>query len=279
MIIVYQMGKVGSVAITEGLKSRGIDARHTHLLGNKGLAKELLGMLSPAPENPLDQDLNNIFANIRTTQDILKRRRHNQTVKFITLVRDPKTLWPSGFVQNFNMLYPRILTFIEENGIEASSAVEAIIKFISLVFERLAGTKAPIDDEDFIQEIQRPNGLQPYYIIEAQCRWFVRPLVWFDTCFKPVTGIDIYTAPLEKNSHIYRNDFCEVLLLRFEALADLEGEIGQFAGLSDFRLPVRNASAGKDRAREVRQAWQSLSMPEGFEAKIRATRYCRHFGY
>ena len=279
MIVVYQMGKVGSVSICEGLKQRGLDARHHHVLGRDAVLESLSGILSPNLSNPCDQDLNSVFNNIRTTQDLLRCRKTGQKVKIITLARNPRDRWPSDFIQNFDAYYRRLVPCLLENGAPPDDVPEALKLFLELVFDRLDSVSASFDDPAFHEEIKDQAGFRAYPAISAQCKLIVWPLIWFDKHLRPVTGIDIYPEKFDRPFRVYENEFCEVLLLKFEALKDMEDEIGRFVGLPDFRLPVHNVSAAKERAKVVRRAWQSVSVPEGVEAKIRASKYCRHFGY
>lgn len=279
MLVVYQMGKCASMAIYQGLKKRGLNVHHSHLLGRERLLADLSGFLSPAPENPLDQNLEGVLQSIRTTRELLRCKKNGQRVKIITLARDPMSWWPSGFIQNYDSYYREVMPCLRDNGIAATSSSEAIKLFLEMTFERLSEIPAPFDAEGFDKAIWEPNSYRRYYVIASQCRRIAQPLAWFDKCFLPVTGIDIYATGLQAGYQIYENEHFDVLLMRFEDLRSLRPVLREFVGLEDFDLPVFNVSESKPMAEDVRRAWTEAQMPAAVMTKIQGTRYCRHFGY
>jgi hypothetical protein len=87
-------------------------------------------------------------------------------------------------------------------------------------------------------------------LVDDYYRFFVRrdlPVHWFDEEFKPVTGIDVFDHPFDKEEGwgIIRRGNIEVLLLTLEKISLNEKRIQDFVGDSAFRLESRNVGSSK----------------------------------
>ncbi|MRG85069.1 putative capsular polysaccharide synthesis family protein [Salinibacillus xinjiangensis] len=83
VILIYQMGKVGSSSIVKSLKDIGIYCIHTHRLNTK---------------YPFTTKFQKIYQTLRAK--MIKRFLKNKNIKIVTLTRDPIGRNLSGFFQN-----------------------------------------------------------------------------------------------------------------------------------------------------------------------------------
>jgi hypothetical protein len=83
VILIYQMGKVGSSSISKSLKNSGIYSIHTHRLNTT---------------YPFTTKFQKIYQSIRA--GVLKVFLHRKKIKLITLTREPISRNISGFFQN-----------------------------------------------------------------------------------------------------------------------------------------------------------------------------------
>jgi Putative capsular polysaccharide synthesis protein len=101
-IIVYQMGKVGSSSVYEGLLNLHLDApvHHCHFLNYLDEMEELIVRTRPSPRESLEQ-----VAKARDLKQRLDANR-NGTWNIISLVRTPVRRNVSAFFENLNEYFP-----------------------------------------------------------------------------------------------------------------------------------------------------------------------------
>jgi hypothetical protein len=86
---------------------------------------------------------------------------------------------------------------------------------------------------------------------------------WFDNEIKAVLGIDVYKHPFnrEKGYSIIKQDNIEVLVLKLEKLNTLESVIGEFVGVSDFKLVNINEANSKPVKYLYKNVRESIKLP------------------
>lgn len=94
----------------------------------------------------------------------------------------------------------------------------------------------PDKDFDSIEEVLMDDG-----------DLFSGQVYWFQDELEQATGIDIWDYPFDREQGytIIEKDGIELLLLKCERLNELEGVIGTFAGIEDFKLRSSNVGEQK----------------------------------
>ncbi len=108
-----------------------------------------------------------------------------------------------------------------------------------------------------------------------------RPFIWFDRFFAPIFNVDIFKEEfdVEQGYRHFTNDFCDILLIRFEDVDEVHGVIGDFVGIDGFSLQKVNTSDSKPYGSEVFQAFANLNDQTAAIDKVYNSKYCRYFGY
>ena len=109
-------------------------------------------------------------------------------------------------------------------------------------------------------------------------------LFWHDVEMNPSIGIDVYKFPFDNGSVIIKNDNIELLVLKMKQDKDrirvMEGEIGKFLDLPDFKLHAYER--GKNNSRygdKYKKFLDELLLPDDYVEGIRKTKYAKHFGF
>ncbi len=108
----------------------------------------------------------------------------------------------------------------------------------------------------------------------------VSALNWFDTQFKPVFDIDVYSRPFprEKGYDIYREGRFSLLLIRLEDL-DIHAEqaIEEFLGIPDFKLKRSNVGAEKWYKDIYREFLSKITLSDEYIDQIYNSKFVQHF--
>jgi hypothetical protein len=123
-----------------------------------------------------------------------------------------------------------------------------------------------------------------HFIVEDEISEWLKPLTWFETEIDQVFGLDVLAAAELRacgwaEAH---NDWVEILVLRFENLAELTPEIGRFMNVTELVLPRKNVTKSKHGASEIVSAIQAaLDSPIGqaCAGELWKSRYAKACGY
>ncbi|NER08179.1 MAG: hypothetical protein F6K17_39370 [Okeania sp. SIO3C4] len=230
LVLVHQMGKVGSVSIHRSLlKLTNDDASilHTHILDKKAFYKVFYGkrLLSQSTTPFLDQ---------RTLISLLllHELENNFSAKswvIITAVREPIGRNISAYFQNVNLdlTFP---SYSADNVIKDEEVDQAIAAFL----------------DNFDHE---------------------RPLTWMDANVKEVFGVDVFEKAFnpDKGYEIYEQDNVKLLLIRLESLNDCCGSaFNEFLGIEDFKLVPKNQASDKKYHDLYKAFKERISLPESY---------------
>ena len=290
-VFVFQMGKVGSSAITGALQNRGIDAVQMHWLGRKTLIGTLeQSLLNVEVEAPLEvHGIEEFNRNIQNTRTLYWYRRHKRRdgnrLKIITLVRDPLDWYWGHLAENFDFYESEIRDWYSRVNNQEPSSVdldEATRVFHEALFSGFGKIRRSIDHPRFDLKAakQAYKGISVPFLPQ-QIMKLRLPTAWFDVFFKPEIGIDVYQKPFDASAGMteFENDFARVLLIRYENLENCADAIGRFVGLDGLSLERVNVSSQKRTSVNLPRLRSGIDPDPRALKKLYGSRYCRHFGY
>lgn len=243
-IIVYQMGKVGSMSVYESLLKTyesllktypNFQIYHVHMLHK---LDQMEKAVRRKYENP-----------IFTLKEIEKGRRLLERIKaapanlplnIITMVRDPLSQRVSDFFENM----PQQIPEFEESYKQGRLTIDVIKGYF----------------------FQHPAFSSP-------------DSNWFDHQLKPVFNIDVFETPFskERGFQIYKNDTARILLVRTEDINRvIEEALYQFLGINTFVLRTKNRSNEKNYA-SLYELCKKMPLPRDYVEAVYSSRLCHHF--
>lgn len=242
VIVVYQMGKVGSSSIVASLEALNLDVPvyHIHTLTSTGIARR-------------DQIYREMCRNSKTTY--LPRAKHllvsqhlrkaldrdkDKNWKFITLVRDPIAVNLSGFFQTIDYYLPDFTERYRAGDVTIDTAIELFLK-------------------------------------QHSHEW---PVGWLDVEIKPALGIDVYAQPFSgpNGYQIFQNEKVQLLLIKLEKLDDcIQAAFNEFLGLEQISLVKANVGSKKKYAEAYEEFKEAITLPAAYIDKMYSSRYAQHF--
>ena len=216
LLLVHQMGKVGSTSVVRSLLAnpeitRKMAIYQTHFLTRNGinfvqqLEERGYGGWSGLPVKTRRL----LLTERHLGQHVIPVRLRRKQCRVISLVRDPIATNLSGFFFNYHW-WPEGLRRICETS-------------------QPGWQKALL--ECFLTSY--PHSV---------------PLTWFDTEMRMTFGLDVYQTPFakEKGFAVYENERVRLLVLKLEKLHDsASNAIGEFLGISDFEMSTANQGSQK----------------------------------
>ncbi len=117
------------------------------------------------------------------------------------------------------------------------------------------------------------------------CRGFLErythdePLTWFDDEFLPILGVDVYERPFPAVGHTtIHTDRFDILILRSELHDDVKrSAISSFLARTIGPLQWVNTTRDKGNGAVYEQFRRAVQLPEEYVARMRGSRYYRHF--
>lgn len=240
VILVYQMGKVGSSTVFRSLKNAYLPnpVYQVHFLSHNGIRN--------AEEYHLRSEHSRVPHHIRISKALRNKidKTRNVTWKIITLVRDPISRGISDFFENAD-LYSGGLSY--GNGSVNNSHA---IKFLQKKFMNFD------ESTDYI------------------CTWFdreIKAVFNVDVFAYPFNRSDGFSMIKEKN--------CEVMILRLEDLdLNFDNSIRKFLCLNrPVKILKSNVGSHKEHSDEYRNVLEHITFPKSACKKIYSSRYARHF--
>jgi hypothetical protein len=250
LILVYQMGKVGSSSVVRSLKAQDIPSYNVHtfapffLKRGQKIFKAEFYATNMVPKTLWDQQL------IR--RQILQSSS-DKPVKIISLVRDPIARNVSQFFQ-----WPNMVMEQSDGGYHLRSPV--------FNYDRILKSEA-VEDE-----------LAKLYL--TRFKLHERPLVWFDEELKHHFGIDVYGSdfPKERGYAIYRNGQTDAMVIKLEHLGDIaRSALKEFLGIESFELVDANIGSKKNTSDLYRRFLDSIRLPQDYLDTMYNSRFVSHF--
>jgi len=240
LVLILQMGKVGSSSIVSHIRNSQLDCNllHAHYLDAQKTPKEHGDPVGSALLFPTAADLGLLMPAIR------ERIATSKPLKIITAVRNPLDRLKSAFLQN-----------IESH----------------LVGKHAYGLRWPapvrLADEQLSELIRK-------FELDFQSEWFERELESLTGI-----NVYSRRFPSERGFDIFESSSTTVFLYQFEKLSDpnVTGALNQWLGMTpqDRRLPHVNESPAHLDATRIQLS--RIGLPPETEAKIRSSRLMRHF--
>jgi len=270
LILIYQMGKVGSSALDHTLKElvkanniEDVKVMHAHFLTDYfvGCEEAIHGKnYFTVGREGYSRHASKEAHEIRAM--IAECRANNLPVKIITAARDPIGHSVSSFFENVDNYLPAnpLLEKDTANNILVGMYLDLCKKYFSENRPR-----------DFFSEIVFHH---------------FRSAEWFDTEFKEFFGIDIYEKDFNRETGFVtmRKDNIEIFLYDFAKLRDLGTQLNLF--LSDliktpFEVVDFNTSDGKSNAGLYKEFKHEVlqKIPQEAVNKLYNSKYSNYFGY
>lgn len=252
LLLICQMGKVGSTTVLKSLKTFGLDMPiyQVHFL-----SQEIIDRLEKIYINNFSDHSSSSATDLLWKSQCLRKQvkkgLKGQKWKIVSLVRDPIARNISAFFQGANM----IITESDHQVILKSKIYDYEMNFTTEGIEKL--TKI------FLHKFDNET-----------------PLVFFDREFKGVLGIDVFSSkfPKSKGYKIYEGEHIDVLLMRLEDLDKIASEaFKDFLGIEGFTLVKSNISKEKDYADIYRKVLDSLRLPSSYIEEMYTSKYSQHF--
>ncbi len=239
-IIVFQMGKVGSTSIVDGLHERIPDSPvfHVHFLTDAGIsdAKRRLRILVKRF---------NANAWCLYESDYVRRylRKYGggKKIKIVTLFREPIARNISSFFYNVNKYAPDFRSYSR-------------------------------DDELFV------DALKHRYLNVFPEHEF--PLQWFDKELFTMFGVDVYQQEFDKDKgySIIRTESTEVLVLKLECLKKcVRPAFREFLGIDDFELAESNRSDDQPYNEFYKDFLENVCLPQEYLDRTYNSKYMTKF--
>lgn len=243
VLMVYQMGRVGSTTVTNSLEALGLDMPIYHV---HHLRDDTISETEKIYKENFSQ-LRCIHSHLLHSQHLrrqLDRGLASKRWKVVTLVRDPIAKNISSFFLSGIQL---ILNYSLEDKIKYAETDDIVKELIDL----------------FLEEYDHKV-----------------PLTWFDLELKPVFGIDVFSSdfPKAKGYKVYKSENVDVLLLKLEDLDKVAREaFKEFLDVEDFNLVTTNGADEKAYYAIYKQFLDAIDLPDSYINKMYESKYVQHF--
>jgi hypothetical protein len=254
LLLIYQMGKVGSQTIEATL--HGVSGMERifrpHFLSPEAQAVRRrwrgLNIMPPHRRDNLHALLREselLYSAVRARRWLRRLGVGGPRINIIAGVREPVSLLLAAMFQNHEI-------YFEDGGrIQAEACRDLLLLRPHVHPER----RQHMDDlQAFVQG-------------------------WFDGELKRTMGIDVYATPFphQQGYAIYENRLARVLVYRAEALGRLGQMLSEFLGIARPTVELRNVGAAKEYAAEYQAVKERLRLPESFLRQQYESKLARHF--
>lgn len=266
LVLVYQMGKVASVAVEQGLRRvlPDADVRRLHFTSEARL-EQFIALLEhardagDAPFGAMASIVEQVRDNTETRAHVRGHVAAGGRVTVVTGVREPIDFVVAAFFQ--------VLDFVSPLSAELFRLDPAWVTTLQRLFLDF-WTRAAVGAA-WTTSAERQIG--PLFTLAAE---------WFERELEPLLGVDVYATPLDPAAGyaVIRTEEADTLLFRFEdARRVLPAALGELLGRSLVALDETNAAMQKPTAALYRAFRETLRVPPALVAAAYATRYARHF--
>lgn len=257
-LLVYTVGKVGSTAVADSLRSSGLDLQilQLHWLVPEHLERDDALYRKRARKHRGTLLERRFWPGYLWLGECMARRvrrppRNGGPWRIVTLVRDPVARNVSSFFQNLEPFFD----FDLSGAIATQGEQRVVEQLITLFLDSYLGESiASQHDGD--------------------------PLTWFDEELKAVFDVDVYArrSPAERGYDICRSQRAEVLLIRMEDLARCaQAAFRDFLGLESVTLRRRNVGDDKDYSDVYKRFLETIRFPASYLDRLYESKYARHF--
>lgn len=263
-LLVYQMGKVGSMSLVKSPRASRPDTpiyqihflTHDNIEYMEGFFRKRFEELSSGRVHESKTGGNRIEINQDLYQQIMWGLKHAWTCQHLRRQIDKS---PEGKKW-------QVVTLVRE------PIARNVPSFFHLLDYELEYKIQFTESETLAKGLELfPNEFDQHEI----------PLTWYDTGLKVVFGIDVFASdfPKAKGYKIYAGEQADVSLLRLESLKDCVSRAFKtfFLNIDDFTLVRVCVGSQKGYGAVYRQFLDSAILPDSYVHRIYASRYARHF--
>lgn len=247
-LLVYQMGKVGSMTVYESLKDARLDLAiyHVHVLSKEGIRWEEDAYFGKSGKLFRKSGLPATFSLIQShyLYKQLAKNNDGKWWKIVTLIRDPIARNVSSLFQIIERWFPDFSHRASRGAISTDELTEI-----------------------FFHDLHRK--LDPYEL----------PFRWFSAELEPVFGIDVLSSEFSKSAgyKIYKDERVELLLIKVEELDRCFAQaIKEFLGVD---VPLINANVASEKVYYslYQDFLRALKLPDAYLEKMYSCKYVQHF--
>jgi len=248
IVIIYQMGKVGSSSIYFTLKDfyKLPNVMHMHHMNPKYLepikAWHTENRYRYLPRHLLESE---------GFYHAYKKGKINKNIQIVTLVRDPIAVYISSIFQNMDQVYYDYVG--KDKKIKQKELTAYIISTLG-------------------DETAQSQG--------RFFNWYNYFMNWFDNELKEIFGIDIYKKKFDnsKGYQILSRDNIKALVLKVETLNQSNREaFSEFLQIQDFDLQNTNIGEDKKYGQCYRLLLDNIIIPEAILKKVYTHKLVKHF--
>lgn len=238
ILLVHQMGKVGSSAVVASLKALDLDIPlfHTHSLN----AKEIEHRLRRAKETGREVPVGSHLTISQHLQKVITKGASKKHWKIITLVREPIARNISAFFQNIDTYFPNFFQSYAKGEI----TIEQII-------------------EKFFADYPHNRPLQ----------WFdteIREVFNIDIFSTPF--------PISAGYQILNHENISLLLIRLEDLNRcFQVSLQEFMDIKSIKLEQENIAVNKNYYEIYSKFKNQIKLPKSYIENMYCSKYVRHF--
>jgi len=246
MVVVYQMGRVGSTSILRSLEASkpNLPIFHVHRLTKEHIdrCEEIYKKHFTSFQGRHKHLLQSQYLRQQLNQGLI-----NKKWNIVTLVRDPIAKNVSSFFKS---------------GLE-------------LMF-----------DYKLKQENYYSNNRSDFKDVKELINIFLEkynhevPLTWFDQELKSVFEIDIYSTdfPKEKGYQIYAQGNINILIIKVEKINEIACDaFKEFLSINNFTLIAANRADEKQYKAIYKEFIETINLPNSYIDRMYESKYVKHF--
>jgi len=244
-LLVYQMGKVGSMSVYHSLRKALLNTAvyHIHVLTKEGIRLEEDAYFRKSRKFFHKPAKPGLFQSHYLNKQ-LSRNKQSTRWKVITLVRDPIARNVSGLFQTIERWIPDFYDRYSRKAIDTDELAEIFL-------HNYHGKRDPYE----------------------------LPFHWFSAELQPVFGIDVLSSEFPKSGgyKIYKSEGVELLLIKLEYLNQcFPAAIKEFLG---FDIPMTSANVAADKSYYplYQEFIRALKLPDAYIEQQYSCAYVQHF--
>lgn len=291
LIVVYQMGKVGSTSLVRSLGALpGVEALQPHFLGPKSLREMITPLIDPLQSDYFHKHrLGQFVANLDITRRIEAVRRGSDTdtaLAVVSLVREPIDWFRSCIVQDIEGYLPVLDRMAEHRLLPRAENDSTLRVALPWALEQLADALERAGGVDTFLDRDKPFatcfGDHPAPIardLRALLAVMLRPYGWLEDHlyqYLDLTADDF--ARVEGGTLRAAIDWAEIFVLRYEDIEVQAAAVASALGLDDFKLGRENVSGSKPYANAIRSAFETAPGTR-LKTLAQASTFARRHGY
>lgn len=286
LVIVYQIGKVGSTSIVKTLHDLvDVESRQCHFLGEKSYKNILNNILRPeTSEYFFYHNSGQLIHNIKTEREINKWVASGKEVYFLTLARNPLDWFRSAIIQDLPGTFALMDSFARKNH----KSEDVYRFFLNTILNEILEIINLLDDsEKYLKKmpakmINHLSGINNKYneyssFVVQTINIFFRPFFWFEQHYREFTGLNVEIDSEGKYFHIDGKK--HYLVVRYEDFNTIIHYLNEKFNIPVNELKKENLSKNKTGSLEVKIIIDEWKTNNEIASFLNSTSYCNKFNY